>query len=325
MLHRFSPLFFVLLVLLVNPAFADLNVGLLVSRNADQTLEDWQPILDDLALATGQKVRGQVLSDRDELLRRMQKGQIQIARVDNKLALDLVENAKGEVFARLSQTGNINDYRSVMLVKKNSPIKNADDLLNRPKQLRYAGGKPGTTAEYLIPHYHLFFKRNVLPEQYFKQNLQLGTEGAFVALAQGQVDVAVSNTFDLEQLKEKFPRDFSQMRVVWESPRFAFDPLVMRSDLPAAQKAAVSQFFTNYGRTGSNTALAKQRLYYADQLAGFVKADNRSLRQVTDLQLFHDLFRLTFNTKLTAEAKVAQEKSYYQRFDALIALLGGAK
>ncbi|WP_410497547.1 phosphate/phosphite/phosphonate ABC transporter substrate-binding protein [Chitinibacter sp. S2-10] len=322
MLHRYLPLIF---AVLITPCYADLMVGLLVSRNADQTLEDWQPVLDDLAQATGQKVNGVVLSDRDELLRRLQKKQIQLARVDNKLALDAVENARSEVFARLSQTGNVNDYRSVMLVNKNSAIKNADDLLNRPKQLRYAGGKAGSMAEYLIPHYHLFFKRNVLPENYFKQYLQLGAENAFVALAQGRADVAVSNTFDLEQLKEKYPRDFAQMRVVWESPKFAFDPLVMRSDLPAAQKAAIKQFFLNYGRSGSNTALARQRLYYADQLAGFVPADNRGLRQVTDLQLFHDLFRLTFNTQLSAEAKLAEEKSYYQRFDSLVALLGGAK
>jgi phosphonate transport system substrate-binding protein len=322
MLHRFFAAF---LFLFAAQCYADLTVGLLTSRNSDQTLEDWQPVLNDLAQATGQKVNGVVLSDRNELLRRLQNNQIQIARVDNKLALDAVETARSEVFARLSQTGNQNDYRSLILVKKNSPIKNADDLLNRPKQLRYAGGQPGTTAEYLIPHYHLFFKRNVLPEQYFKQNLKLSAEGAFVALAQGQVDVAVSNTFDLEQLKEKYPRDFGQMRIVWESPKFAFDPLVMRSDLPAKQKTAISQFFINYGKVGNNTALARQRLYYADQLAGFVKADNRSLRQVTDLQLFHDLFRLTFNTQLSPEAKKAKEKSYYQRFDSLVTLLGGAK
>ncbi|QLI82407.1 phosphate/phosphite/phosphonate ABC transporter substrate-binding protein [Chitinibacter fontanus] len=322
MLHRSLAL---ILILLMAPCYADLTVGLFTSRNSDQTLEDWQPVLNDLAQATGQKVTGVVISDREELLRKLQKNQVQIARVDNKLALDAVETAKSEVFARLTQTGNLNDYRSLMLVKKNSPIKNADDLLNHPKQLRYAGGKVGATAEYLIPHYHLFFKRNVLPENYFKQYQQLSAEGAFVALAQGQADVAVSNSFDLEQLKEKYPRDFSQMRVVWESPKFAFDPLIMRNDLPATQKSAISQFFINYGKTGANTAVARQRLYYADQLAGFVKADNRSLRQVTDLQLFHDLFRLTFNTKLSPEAKVAQEKSYYQRFDSLVALLGGAK
>ncbi|WP_373974829.1 phosphate/phosphite/phosphonate ABC transporter substrate-binding protein [Chitinibacter sp. SCUT-21] len=322
MLHRFFALTF---VLLTAPCYADLSVGLLTSRNSEQSLEDWQPVLNDLAQATGQKVTGIVLSDRDELLRRMQKNQIQIARLDDKLALDAVETANAELFARLSQTGNVNDYRSVILVKKSSSIQNVEDLLNRPKQLRYAGGQPGAMAEYLIPHYHLFFKRNVLPENYFKLYLQRNAETAFVALAQGQVDVAVSNTFDLEQLKEKFPRDFSQMRIVWESPKFAFDPLVMRKDLPPALKKSISNFFTQYGKVGSNTALAKQRLYYADQLAGFVAADNRSLRQVTDLQLFHDLFRLTFNTQMSVDAKKKQEKLYYQRFDALVGVLGGAK
>ncbi|QLG88398.1 phosphate/phosphite/phosphonate ABC transporter substrate-binding protein [Chitinibacter bivalviorum] len=305
--------------------YADLTVGLLTSRASEQTVEDWQPVLDDLAAATGQKVKGVVLTDHAELLRRLQSKEIQIARVDNKLALDAVEKANCEVFARLAITGGVSEYRSVMLVRKDSPIKNADQLLDMPKKLRYAGGKPGTTAEYLIPQYHLFMKRNVLSEQYFTQNMQVGTEDAFIALARKQVDVAVSNTVDLEQLKEKYPRDFSQMRVVWESPNFAFDPLIMRNDLPAAQKNTISQFFLDYGRKGANVAQAKQRLYYADQLSGFVRADNRTLRQVTDLQLFHDLFRLTFNNQLAADAKNAQQKAYYQRYNQLVGLLGGAK
>jgi phosphonate transport system substrate-binding protein len=314
----------VLLFILATPAYADLTVGLLTTRSSEQTLEDWQPVLDDMAAATGQRVKGVVLTERDELLRRLQSKEIDVARVDNKLALDAVENARCEVFARLTLTGNVSDYRSVMLVRKESTINSADQLLNLPKKLRYAGGKVGSTAEYLIPQYHLFLKRNVVTEQYFTQNLQLGTEAAFAALAKKQVDVAVSNTVDLEQLKEKYPRDFSQMRVVWESPNFSFDPLIMRSDLSAVHKASITQFFVDYGRKG-NTAQAKQRLYYADQLSGFIKADNRSLRQITDLQLFHDLFRLTLNTQLASTAKEQQQKAYYQRYQQLVAVLGGAK
>lgn len=313
------------LCLLSLPAYADITVGLLTSRADEQTLEDWQPILKDLSVAIGQPVKGWVSSDREALLRKIQNNEIQVARVDNKLALDAVESGKSDVFASLIQSGNLKTYRSVMLVRKDSPIKNAEQLLDQPKKLRYASGKTSSTADFYIPQYHLFMKKNILPEQYFKQ-IMIGTaEQSFTALAKSQVDVAVSNSFDLEQLKEKYPRDFSQMRIVWQSPEFTFDPLIIRRDLPAPLKAKISQFFLDYGRTGNNTALAKQRLYYADQLAGFAAADNRSLRQVTDLQLFHDLFRLTFNTQLDASVKATQEKAYYARYNQLVTLLGGAK
>ncbi|MGL4996559.1 MAG: hypothetical protein ACRC6G_10370, partial [Deefgea sp.] len=59
--------------------------------------------------------------------------------------------------------------------------------------------------------------------------------------------------------------------------------------------------------------------------AGFSASDNRSLRQVTDLQLFHDLFRLTFNTKLDPKLKAEQEKAFYGRYKQLVSVLGGAK
>jgi phosphonate transport system substrate-binding protein len=313
------------LYLLSLPVHADITVGLLTTRADEQTLEDWQPILNDLSAAIGQPVKGWVSSDRDALLRKIQNNEIQIARVDNKLALDAVETGKSDVFASLIQSGNLKTYRSVMLVRKDSPIQNAEQLLDQPKKLRYAAGKSSSMADCYIPQYHLFMKNNILPEQYFKQIIIGTTEQSFTALAKSQVDVAVSNSFDLEQLKEKYPRDFSQMRIVWQSPEFTFDPLILRRDLPAQLKAKINQFFLDYGRIGSNTALAKQRLYYADQLAGFTSADNRSLRQVTDLQLFHDLFRFTLNTKLDPKVKTAQEKAYYARYNQLVALLGGAK
>lgn len=317
--------FLAALCLIASPCYADITVGFLTTRADEQALEDWQPVLNDLSAAIGQPVKGWVSSDREAMLKKIQNNEIQVARLDNKLALDAVETGKSDVFASLIQSGNLKTYRSVMLVHKNSPIQNAEQLVDKPKQLRYASGKPSSTADFYVPHYHLFMKRNILPEQYFKQ-IRAGTaEQSFIALAKNQADVAVSNTFDLEQLKEKYPRDFAQMKIVWQSPEFTFDPLIIRRDVPASTKNKITQFFLNYGRTGNNTALAKQRLYYADQLAGFSAADNRSLRQVTDLQLFHDLFKLTFNTKLDPKLKAEQEKAYYGRYNQLVSVLGGAK
>ncbi|QKJ65364.1 phosphate/phosphite/phosphonate ABC transporter substrate-binding protein [Deefgea piscis] len=314
-----------LLCCLALPAHADITVGLLTSRNDEQTLEDWQPILNDLAAVVGQPVKAWVGNDRAVLLNKIKNNEIQVARVDNKLALDAVENAKAEVFASLVQSGNQATYRSVMLVRANSPIKNAEQLLQHPQQLNYASGIHGSTAEYYIPHYHLFLQKNIIPENYFKHIVYGNAEQSFIALATQQVDVAVSNSFDLEQLKEKYPRDHAKMRLIWQSPEFAFDPLIQRQDLPAPLKNKIKQFFTQYGKTGNNTAQAKQRLYYADQLAGFIPADNRSLRQVTDLQLFHDLFKLTLNKKLAHTEKTQQEENYYKRYRQLTQLLGGAK
>ena len=261
-------------------------------------------------------------SDRSALLAKLQNNEIQIARVDNKLALDAVETAKSEVFASLVQTGNITTYRSLMLVRKDSKILTSAQLLNQPKKLRYAAGKTDSTAEFLIPQYHLYLKNNVIPEHYFKHIRHGSAEQAFVALATQEVDVAASNSFDIEQLKEKYPRDFAQMRVVWQSPPFAFDPLIMRRDVAAPLKSKISRFFLDYGR---NNAKAKQNLYYADQLEGFIVSDNRSLRQITDLQLFHDLFRLTINNQIDPAVKASREKAYYTRYAQLAQLLGGTK
>ncbi|SMC16028.1 phosphonate transport system substrate-binding protein [Andreprevotia lacus DSM 23236] len=314
-----------LLVLPLASHAAELTVGLIATRNPEELLGFWQPVIDDLSASIGQPVKVIAVKNYDELQQKFHNNEVQVARVGNRLALSMVEHDNAEVFARLVQNPGRAEYNSILLVRKDSGINNLDSLLRAKGRYRFASDYTNSTAGYLIPQYHAFLKNNILPEQLFKSMRQGNYEDNFMALYRKEVDVAVANSFDIEQLQEKYPREFGAMKVIWTSPNFAFDPLVYKSTLPAALKVKISAFFTKYGREGNNATQQKQKLYYADQLDGFLPASNRLLRETSDLQLYNDLFRLTLNASVPANEKTAQEKDYYRRYQQLVGILGGAR
>ncbi|KAF0811848.1 hypothetical protein IGB42_03658 [Andreprevotia sp. IGB-42] len=317
--------FSLLLALPLASQAADLTVGLIATRNPEELPGFWQPVIDDLSASIGQPVKVIAVKSYDELQQKFRNNEVQVARVGNRLALSLVEHDNAEVFARLVQNPGLSEYRSMLLVRKDSGINNLDTILRAKGRYRYASDYTNSTAGYLIPQYHAFLKNNVLPEQLFKTTRQGNYEDNFLALYRKDVDVAVANSFDIEQLQEKYPREFASLKVIWTSPNFALDPLVYKNTLPAAMKQKIATFFTRYGRDGAVATQQKQKLYYADQLDGFLPASNRLLRETSDLQLYNDLFRLTLNASVPATEKTAQEKDYYRRYQTLVSLLGGAR
>ncbi|BCL76116.1 phosphonate ABC transporter substrate-binding protein [Jeongeupia sp. HS-3] len=310
-------------MLLAGTAHADLTLGLLAGKGEGDVAADWQPVASDLSRALGQPVKIIAVKDDAELLRRFANKEIQIARANTGAALSLIEQGNGEIFARLALTGGVAEYRSLLLVRNDGPA-DLDALLRDKQRWRIGCGNVTSTAGYVIPAYHAFAKRNVLLEPFFREVKTGNAEDNFRALAEKRVDVAVSNSDDLDKLRETYPRDFKTMRVLWQSPSFSYDPLVYRKDLPAATRATIARFFLDYGRKGANTAQEKTKLYYADQLSGFLPSGNRQLREVTDLQLYFELFKLTL-AKSTGAEREAREKQLYRRYNQLVAVLGGPK
>ncbi len=305
-------------------AHAEIVVGILAGRGTEEAQADWQPIVDDLAKATGQSARLVAVKTEQELLSEFAQNHIQIARLGTQAALSTVEQNQGEIFARLALTGGVSEFRSVLLTRKDGPA-SLDEVLRSPKRWRYATGTRDSTAGYLIPQYYAFAKNNVLIEPFFKDVTYGASEDNFRALVDKRTDVAATNSDDLEKLHDKYPRDYQNLRVIWESPPFSYDPLIMRKDLSAGLKQKISNFFLNYGRTGANAMHEKEKLYYADELSGFLPSSNRQLREVTDLQLFYDLFRLTLDKQSSPDASAGKEKALYKRYNQLVGVLGGAR
>ena len=65
----------------------------------------------------------------------MRFNKVQVAWFGNKSAMEAVDRAKGEIFAQMVNADGTEGYYSHMIVHKDSPVNNLDDLLKMSKNL----------------------------------------------------------------------------------------------------------------------------------------------------------------------------------------------
>ncbi len=291
-----------------------LNVGL-ISTEASQNLKaDWQPLLDDLAKKTGFKVKAFFASDYAGIIEGMRFNKVQVAWLGNKSAMEAVDRANGEVFAQMVNADGTQGYYSHLIVHKDSPLNSLDDVLKNGKSLSFGNGDPNSTSGFLVPGYYVFAKNNIDAKTYFKVTRSANHETNSLAVANKQVDVATSNSENLDKIKERQPEKFKDIKVVWTSPLIPLDPLVMSKQLPDATKAKIKDFFYNYAKTD---AREKEVVMKISKLSGFKPSTNDQLKPIRELDLFGK------RNKLAADATLADadKKTKIAEIDQQLAAL----
>jgi phosphonate transport system substrate-binding protein len=207
----------------------------------------WQPLLDDLAKATGVKVTPRFGSNYNVLIEAMRFDQSQVGWFSAKPALEAVERAEGEVIARTVDLEGSDSYRSTLIVKKGSGI-TLDRVLACGKQLDFGIGDAQSTSGTLAPMTFLFNPRNLVPSECFRTVRAANHQANSFAVATGVVDVATSNTVNTVFLNRQNPRIAAQIEEIWQSPPIPESGIVIREDLDPALKEKLRQFFLTYGK-----------------------------------------------------------------------------
>ncbi len=88
----------------------------------------------------------------------MRFNKVDIARYGNLSAMEAVDRANGQVFAQTVAADGSPGYWSVLIVNKDSPINNLNDLLAKRKDLTFGNGDPNSTSGFLVPGYYVFAK-----------------------------------------------------------------------------------------------------------------------------------------------------------------------
>lgn len=274
----------------------EINFGI-ISTEATQNLKaDWQPLLEDLQKQTGIKVTAFFASDYAGIIEGMRFNKVQMAWMGNKSAMEAVDRANGEVFAQMVNADGGQGYYSHLIVNRESPINNLDDVLKNARNLSFGNGDPNSTSGYLVPGYYVFAKNKVDAKTAFKVMRSGNHEGNALAVANKQVDVATNNSENLEKIQERYPDKFKDIKVVWTSPLIALDPLVMRKDVPEPAKTKLKNFFYNYAKTDAREKAIVMKI---SKLSGFKPSDDSQLLPIRQLELFSQ------RTKLEADASVA--------------------
>ncbi|HFK6740283.1 TPA: phosphonate ABC transporter substrate-binding protein [Escherichia coli] len=309
---------------LLNPAYAEeqekaLNFGIISTESQQNLKPQWTPFLQDMEKKLGVKVNAFFAPDYAGIIQGMRFNKVDIAWYGNLSAMEAVDRANGQVFAQTVAADGSPGYWSVLIVNKDSPINNLNDLLAKRKDLTFGNGDPNSTSGFLVPGYYVFAKNNISASD-FKRTVNAGHETNALAVANKQVDVATNNTENLdklktsapEKLKTSAPEKLKELKVIWKSPLIPGDPIVWRKNLSETTKDKIYDFFMNYGKTPEEKVVL-ERLGWAP----FRASSDLQLVPIRQLALFKEMQSVKDNKGLNEQDKLAKTTAIQAQLDDL--------
>lgn len=260
----------------------DINFGIIATESTQNLKQNWQPLIDEMNRQTGLKVTAFFAPDYAGIIEGMRFNKVQLGWFGNKSAMEAVDRANGEVFAKVVNVDGTEGYYSHLIVHRDSPIKTLDDVLKNGKSLSFGNGDPNSTSGFLVPGYYVFAKNNIDAKTHFKVMRAANHETNALAVANKQVDVATNNSENMAKLEKSFPGKFKDIRVIWTSPLIPSDPIVMRKDLPEATKTKIRNFFLNYAKTNPREKEIMAKMNWSE----FKESSNAQLTPIRQLDLF---------------------------------------
>lgn len=209
-------------------------------------------------------------------------------------------------FAKTTAFDGTDGYYSLLVVNRDSKLRNVDDVLNHAADLRFSNGDPNSTSGFLVPGYYVFAKNGVDPKKIFKNVVAANHESNALAVANGQVDVATCNNEAIGRLEVAHPEKAGQIREIWRSPLIPSDPLVWRNSLSDDTKKKIADFIFGYGVKG-DVAHARTILEKL-QWGSFKPSDNTQLTPLRQLELFREKSKLEANADMDAAEKAERIK-----------------
>ena len=290
----------------------EIGFGFISTESSANLKSSWQPLLDDLQKTTGVKVNAFFAPDYAGIIEGMRFNKVQVAWMGNKSAMEAVDRAGAEVFARMVQPDGGTGYWSLMIVHKDSKLQTLQDVLKDRQQLTLGFGDPNSTSGSLVPGYYAFSQNGVDPMKDFKRTVRANHETNILAVANRQIDVATVASDGVDRMKIKLPEKAAEIRVVWRSPQIASDPMAWRKDLDAETKKKVKDFFLAYGKD------AREKEILAKLTIGsFMSSDNNQLLPIRQLELARERNKVEADTTMSAEDKARKLKDIDDRLAEL--------
>ncbi|RPH24214.1 phosphonate ABC transporter substrate-binding protein [Buttiauxella warmboldiae] len=277
-----------------------LNFGIISTESQQNLKPQWEPFLKDMEKQLGVKVNAFFAPDYAGIIQGMRFNKVDLAWYGNLSAMEAVDRANGQVFAQTVAADGSPGYWSVLIVNKDSPINNLQELLAKRKELTFGNGDPNSTSGYLVPGYYVFAKNSVAPNE-FKRTVNANHETNALAVANKQVDAATNNTENLEKIKNSAPDKFKELKVIWKSPLIPGDPIVWRKNLSEATKDKLYDFFMSYGKTTEEKSVLS-RLGWAP----FRASSDLQLVPIRQLALFKQMQGVKDNKGLAEPEKTSK-------------------
>ena len=260
-----------------------LRVGFVPAEDAQQVMQNAQPIVDILQKQLGMEIRPFVAADYTGVVEALRVNKLDVAFL-TPASYVLAKNEANVKVVLKSERKGIASYYAAIITRADSGIRRLEDLRGKT----FAFGDALSTTGNIFPR-KMFKERGIDPVRDFKQILYSGGHDATVlAVLNGKVDAGATyanspdgdDTAWMRYLKN--PEDVNKIRAIAFSEPIPADNLVINGNLDEAIAKKVEEIFLQL----SGDPKGKQMMRDLYQIDGFVPATDRdydSVRQAFDI------------------------------------------
>ena len=254
-----------------------LRVGFVPAEDAQQVIQNAQPIVDILRQRLGMEVQPFVATDYTGVVEALRVNKLDIAFLTPASYVLAKNEANVRVVLKSERKGNPYYYAAI-ITRADSGIKKLEDLRGKT----FAFGDPLSTSANVFPR-KMFHDRGIDPVRDFKQILYSGGHDATVlAVLNGKVDAGATyanspdsnDTAWMRYLKN--PEDAKKIRAIAFSEPIPADNLVINGNLDASTARRVEEIFLELSRNPAGQKMLRD-LY---QIDGFVPASDKDYDSV---------------------------------------------
>jgi phosphonate transport system substrate-binding protein len=260
-----------------------LRVGFVPAEDAQQVMQNAQPIVDILQKQLGMEIQPFVAADYTGVVEALRVNKLDVAFLTPASYVLAKNEANVKVILKSERKG-IASYYAAIITRAGSGIQRLEDLRGKT----FAFGDALSTTGNIFPR-KMFKERGIDPVRDFKQILYSGGHDATVlAVLNGKVDAGATyaNSPDGEDTAWmrylKNPEDVNKIRAIAFSEPIPADNLVINGNLDEAVAKKVEEIFLQL----SGDPKGKQMMRDLYQIDGFVPASDRdydSVRQAFDI------------------------------------------
>jgi len=276
--------FFALLLALLLVACGDsgkagktLRVGFVPAEDAQQVMQNAQPIVEILRQRLGMEVEPFVATDYTGVVEALRVNKLDIAFL-TPASYVLAKNEANVRVVLKSERKGIPFYFAAIITRADSGIRNLEDLRGKT----FAFGDSLSTTGNVVPR-QMFKQRGIDPVRDFKQILYSGGHDATVlAVLNGKVDAGATyanspdskDTAWMRYLKN--PEDVEKIRAIAFSEPIPADNLVISANLDEKIAKKIEETFIELSRDPKGKTMLRD-LY---QIDGFVPASDKDYDSV---------------------------------------------
>jgi len=167
--------------------------------------------------------------------------------------------------------GEINTYRSILVVPGSSSIRTIEDVRTHAAKMTLAWVDPASASGHLVPRAYLE-SIGIVPERAFKNTIfTLSHLASAMTVKSGQVDLAVITQNGLADLVKKGRLKSDDLRVIWTSAPIATSVVAVRGGLAASYKEKIQGAYLSF-RTEDPVNWSKFQRLFVDPATIWVAA-----------------------------------------------------